>query len=170
MTEHVCDFVDPSLRSMEATVTSQSGMATFTDIFFTDYVFSGRGAIYIREHDANDPAILIGEDQVIWEASTANDADGVSEAPYLVFDGTTPGQDGSAYYLFYSTGRYDQPSYTITYATSPFILGPYAEQGNLLATGAPGAQVDTLTGPGGATLIPGPVEHQWYMVSSHPVI
>lgn len=113
------------------------------------YLYSGAGNLNIQEVDAATGTQKIGEPTVIWQATNPDPDDnaGVTEAPFLVYA-------DDQYFLFYSTGTYSQPDYTVTYATSPFILGPYTEQGDLLATGAVTDGGAQLSGPGGATLVP----------------
>jgi beta-xylosidase len=64
---------------------------------------------------------------------------GVIEAPSLVK--TTSGE----YVLFFSSGCFDGDNYTVSYATSGSVTGPYTRQGVLFETG-----IDNLVSPGGA--------------------
>ena len=149
-----------------------AGVQSFIDgSHFTDvdsrlyYLYSGAGTINIQEVDAQTGTQKIGDPPtVIWTPTDVNpaDNDNVTEAPFLIYV-------DNLYFLFYSTGVYSQPDYTVTYATSQFILGPYTEQGDLLASGATTNGGQTLSGPGGATLIPvNDGSGNYYMVSFAP--
>lgn len=65
-----------------------------------------------------------------------------TEAPTLV-------KSNGVYFLFYSTGCYDDNSYTTKYVTSSNVLGPYGNPQVLLKDGDFG-----LSGPGGADITP----------------
>ena len=119
----------------------------FTDVDGTNYfLFSGAGNLNIHPLDSSNTAAQGVPTQILAADPAIDNAD-VTEAPFLInTDGT--------YFLFYSTGAYSQSDYTVFYATSSFLLGPYTQQGPLLQTGdAINGTTDTLLGPGGATLI-----------------
>lgn len=83
---------------------------------------------------------LIGPNTTLLDNQGIKDM-GVTEAPSLVktWDGK--------YVLFFSHDCYNTPNYTVSYATSDQITGPYKRRGDLFKTG-----VDGLNGPGGATI------------------
>lgn len=119
----------------------------FTDVDGSNYfLFSGAGNLNIHPLDSSN-TIAQGEATQILAADPNVDAAGVTEAPFLV-------NANGVYYLFFSTGTYNQADYTTSYATSDYLLGPYAQAGPLLQTGdAIDGSDNTLLGPGGATLI-----------------
>ena len=63
------------------------------------------------------------------------------EAPALTFDPSS-----QTYILFYNSGCYTDPDYSVKYATSNSITGPYTRRGNFLTTGSTAANVQL---PGG---------------------
>jgi len=89
---------------------------------------------------AADGITTIGSPVTILNNNGASD-DGIVEAPSLVK--TASGQ----YVLFFSSGCYADGTYTVNYATSASIAGPYTRYGPLLQTGDYG-----LTAPGGASI------------------
>ena len=68
--------------------------------------------------------------------------EGVTEAPSLV---KTPSGE---FVLFFSSGCYAGPNYTVNYATASSVTGPYTRNGPLFKTGD-----DNLYAPGGADIL-----------------
>lgn len=131
----------------------------FTDSDGTLYYLwrrASRAAVFIQQFDTDTGATALGDMTMLIEAPD-DDLAHITEAPYMVLS-----SDGT-YFLFYSTGIWNQPSYTVSYATCTSALGPCTEQGNLLQTGDTIIGGGTLTGPGGATLIPTGNQDEWYM-------
>lgn len=87
----------------------------------------------------NDGVTLDGAASTLLDNAGVSD-DGVVEAPSLV-----KGPQGQ-YVLFFSSGCYSTPNYTVSYATASSVKGPYARRAQpLLKTGDMG-----LFAPGGA--------------------
>ena len=96
---------------------------------------------------AADGFTLQGAAIQLLDNSGASD-DGIVEAPDLT-------KIGDTYFLFFSSGCYTSPDYTISYATSTSVVGPYTRQPTpLFQTGDYG-----LVAPGGASVWP----HSPYM-------
>ena len=100
--------------------------------------------IYIQQVDVNDGVTPIGSATPILQSVGGTVDYGTVEAPSLVMN---PDHDG--YVLFYSSGFYKNSTYTVSYATSSGITGPYTTHGALLQTGTYG-----LNAPGGADVTP----------------
>jgi beta-xylosidase len=80
------------------------------------------------------------------EILTNIDEDGpLIEAPALTFEPST-----QTYVLFYNSGCFTSSTYTVRYATSSSITGPYTRQGIFLATGSTAANVQI---PGGIDVV-----------------
>ncbi|KAK9862130.1 hypothetical protein WJX84_001602 [Apatococcus fuscideae] len=65
---------------------------------------------------------------------------GVIEAPNLI-------KRNGQYYLYYAAGHFFDWTYTVAYATSESILGPFIKQGQVLST------TDALVGPGKSCIV-----------------
>jgi beta-xylosidase len=99
---------------------------------------------------SDDGTQLVGE---VTDMGVRNDQSwegAVIEGPTLLLhDGT--------YYLFYSAGDYNSSSYSVGYATSGTLRGPYAD-----ADGGPIlASADGAAGPGGQTIITDAAGELW---------
>ncbi|KAI7188664.1 glycoside hydrolase family 43 protein [Hortaea werneckii] len=94
-------------------------------------------AIKLQQVAANDGVTLQGGATTILDNIGAADQ-GIVEAPALV-------KSGSNFFLFFSNGCFTKSAYTVNYATSTSITGPYTRAASpLFATGQNG-----LTTPGG---------------------
>jgi hypothetical protein len=61
------------------------------------------------------------------------------------------------YYLSYSHGRYNGPSYSVHYATGPSPVGPFTYRGAILTSDR------THQGPGHHAFVRDPVSGRWYI-------
>jgi len=86
-----------------------------------------------------DGVTLQGGPTTLLNNNGASDGGGI-EAPALI-------KAGSTYFLFFSSGCFTLSTYTVSYATSTSIKGPFTRSGTLFQSGT-----DGLTSPGGADI------------------
>ena len=99
--------------------------------------------IYIQQVNVDDGVTPIGTANPILQSVGGTADYGTVEAPSLVMN-----PSGEGYVLFYSSGFYKNSTYTVSYATSSSVTGPYTKHGALLQTGT-----YNLNAPGGADVI-----------------
>ncbi|KAI9671697.1 MAG: hypothetical protein M1831_003225 [Alyxoria varia] len=98
--------------------------------------------IMLQEMSLSGTWIRLGKKPIKLLDNNGQDDHGIVEAPSLV-----KAPDGP-YFLFFSRGCYLTDQYTISYATSDKLEGPYERRGDLLKTGVYGGE--QLFSPGGA--------------------
>jgi beta-xylosidase len=103
--------------------------------------------IYVQELAAPDYLTPVGDSVSILSSEDDPTAAGIVEAPSLTYMASAGTSTIAQYVLYYSSGFYQSSAYTVSYATSSSIAGPYTKQGALVQTGD-----DNLSGPGGATV------------------
>ena len=88
----------------------------------------------LQQVSAIDGTSLIGDGITIL-TNLAEDGPMI-EAPALTYDSSS-----QMYVLFYNSGCFTDASYSIKYATSNSITGPYRRQGTFLTTGSTAANI-----------------------------
>lgn len=145
--EH-CGVIDPS---------------HFTDGDCLHYVWRRQGcggqltSIWTQEFDIKDGQKKIGEPHMLIEAPGLG-LHNIREAPYII-------KSEDTYFLFYSSGYFNDDTYTVSWATRKGDLkGKFDEQGALLKTGSEESAGKKFLSPGGMTLIPVKgKQDQWHM-------
>jgi beta-xylosidase len=103
--------------------------------------------LYVQELAGPDYLTVAGDPITILSSEDDPSAAGIVEAPSLTYMASAGSSTIAQYVLYYSSGFYQSSGYTVSYATSSTIAGPFTKQGALLQSGD-----DNLSGPGGATV------------------
>ena len=95
----------------------------------------------------SDPRTFSGAQTVLLDSSDVSGS-GQLEHPMMY-------KAGNKYFLLYSFGEGDQPSYRIAYATSSTPTGPFVQRGTLFASDPIGAKSlsKTVIAPGAASIV-----------------
>ena len=107
--------------------------------------------LMLQEVDPSDGITMLGKPKQVLDRDQADGP--LIEAPSLIRS------EQGWYFLFYSSGCFTSPGYSVSYATSRDIWGPYVKSDRpLLATGdGAGGLEFSVVGPGGLDVVTGEV-------------